>query len=96
MPPLADAEVRALAHLARLELDDATVARLADELAAHLAYVAMLDELDPTAVEPMTHAVAMTLRLRDDLPGPALTVDDALAGAAATRDGCFEVPAVID
>lgn len=96
MAALPAAEVAALARLARLELDESTRARLAEELGAHLAYVAMLDELDTDAVEPMTHAVAMTLRLRDDEPGPALPVEVALAGAGATRDDAFEVPAVIE
>lgn len=92
---LARDEVIELAHLARLALDDATIERLRGELGAILDHVAHLAEVDTAGVEPMTHAVAMTLRLRPDVPEPPLPVAVALAGAAAVRDDGFEVPAVI-
>lgn len=92
---LSRAEVDELAHLARLAIDDATRERLRGELGAILEHVAMLGEVDTAGVEPMTHAVAMTLRLRDDVPGPTLPVEVATGGAAVVADGGFVVPAVI-
>lgn len=92
---LTRAEVDELAHLARLALDDATRERLRGELGTILAHVAHLGEVDTDGVEPMTHAVAMTLRLRPDEPAPPLPVEVALAGAPAVRDDSFVVPAVI-
>lgn len=95
MPTLSRDEVTELAKLARLELTDEVAERLRGELGAVLDYVAMLGEVDVTGVEPMTHAVAMTLRLRDDVVETPLPVEVALGGAAVVKDDCFEVPAVI-
>jgi aspartyl-tRNA(Asn)/glutamyl-tRNA(Gln) amidotransferase subunit C len=88
-------ETEAIAHLARLALTDAELDRFAGELSAILDHVAALAEVDTDGVEPMTHAVPITLRLRDDEPRPSLAVEVALADAPAVRDGCFEVPAII-
>ena len=92
---LARDEVVELARLARIDLSDEIIERLRGELGAVLEYVAMLGEVDVTGVEPMTHAVAMTLRLREDVAEAPLSIEDALGGAAVVRDDCFEVPAVI-
>lgn len=88
-------EVEAIAHLARLALTDGEVEALRGELAAILGHVAALAEVDTDGVEPMTHAMPMTLRLRDDVVEPSLPVELALADAPAVRAGGFEVPAVI-
>lgn len=95
MTLLARDEVMELARLARIELTDDAAERLRGELGAVLDYVAMLGEVDVTDIEPMTHAVAMTLRLRDDVAEAPLPVAVAIGGAAVVKDDCFEVPAVI-
>lgn len=92
---LARDEVVAIAHLARLALTDAEIDGLRGELAAILDHVAALGECETDGVEPMTHAVPMTLRLRADLPAPPLPVAVALADAPQVRDGGFVVPAVL-
>jgi aspartyl-tRNA(Asn)/glutamyl-tRNA(Gln) amidotransferase subunit C len=88
-------EVEELALLARVALTDAEVEALRGELGAILDHMAVLREVDTTGVEPMTHAVPMTLRLRADVPGPSLSQDEALAGAPRVADGHFVVPAII-
>lgn len=88
-------EVAEIAQLARLAMSDAELESLRGELAAILDHVAALGEVDTTGVEPMTHAVPTTLRLRADVPAPSLPVEVALGDAPAERDGCFEVPAII-
>ncbi len=88
-------EVAEIAQLARLALSDAELDALRGELAAILDHVAALREVDTTGVEPMTHAVPTTLRLRPDTSGPSFPAEVALADAPATKDGCFEVPAII-
>jgi aspartyl-tRNA(Asn)/glutamyl-tRNA(Gln) amidotransferase subunit C len=95
MPALTTAEVLAIARLARLELDEAEVARLADELGDILAHMDRLAEVDTDGVEPMTHAVPMRLGLRDDVVEPSLPVDEALGGAPDRADDCFRVPHII-
>lgn len=88
-------EVAEIAQLARLAMNEGELESLRGELAAILDHVAALREVDTTGVEPMTHAVPTTLRLRPDVVEPSLPVEVALADAPAERDGCFEVPAII-
>jgi aspartyl-tRNA(Asn)/glutamyl-tRNA(Gln) amidotransferase subunit C len=88
-------EVVEIAQLARLALSDAELDAIGGDLRAFLEHVVALQEVDTTGVEPMTHAVPTTLRLRDDKSAPSLDVEVALADAPAQRDGCFEVPAII-
>ncbi len=92
---LARDEVIAIAHLARLALTDDEIEALRGELGAILDHVATLAEVDTTGIEPMTHAMPVTLRLRDDVVEPPFAVEVALADAPATRAGGFEVPAVL-
>ena len=92
---LTRAETDEIAHLARLALTDAELDRFAAELTTILDHVAALAEVDTDGVEPMTHAVPITLRLRDDEPRPSLPVEVALADAPSVRDDHFEVPAII-
>ena len=88
-------EVREIAQLARLRLDDEEIARLSQELAAILGHIEELRQLDTTAVEPMTHAVPFDCPLRDDQPGAMLTVDEALANAPDREGSFFRVPRII-
>jgi aspartyl-tRNA(Asn)/glutamyl-tRNA(Gln) amidotransferase subunit C len=92
---LTRAEVAEIAQLARLALRDDELEALRGELATILDHVAALAEVDTATVEPMTHAVPITLRLRDDRAEESLPVEIALADAPAVRDGSFLVPAII-
>lgn len=65
------------------------------EFDAILTYMEKLAELDVSEVPPMTHAVAAVMPLREDVVGPSLPREEALAGAPRRRDGCFEVPRII-
>lgn len=88
-------EVVEIAQLARLALGETELAAMESELGAFLAHVTALQEVDTTGVEPMTHAVPTTLRLRPDEVAASFPVEVALADAPAQRDDCFEVPAII-
>jgi aspartyl-tRNA(Asn)/glutamyl-tRNA(Gln) amidotransferase subunit C len=88
-------EVAEIAQLARLAMSEGELESLRGELAAILDHVAALREVDTTGVEPMTHAVPTTLRLRADAAAASLPADVALRDAPVERDGCFEVPAII-
>ena len=96
---ITDADVRETAVLARLELGDEEVARMTRELDAILGYMALLDQLDVSGVEPMTHAVSLDLPLRDDVLEalePQLPVEVALDEAPRAHDAFFEVPKIIE
>ncbi len=99
MSKIGSDEVRITAELARLELGDDEVERLARELDAILGYMESLAKLDVSAVEPTTHAVPLDLPLRDDALEalePQLPVEAALGDAPRRHDGLFEVPKIIE
>lgn len=89
-------DVRKVARLARLDLPDADLPRVRDQLAAILGYVEQLRAVDTAGVEPLAHPLPVTNALRDDEPRPSLLVDEALANAPARTGDYFAVPAVFD
>ena len=95
MAKLTRNDVDEIALLARLALTDGEAERLRGELGAILEHMDALAALDTGGVEPMTHAVPMTLRLRDDEVEPSLPVDDAVGSAPDRRDALFQVPQII-
>jgi aspartyl-tRNA(Asn)/glutamyl-tRNA(Gln) amidotransferase subunit C len=95
VPSLTRKEVEDIAMLARLHLEPDEALKLQDELGKILDHFLALATVDTDGVPPMTHAVPMDLRLRDDEPGPSLPVAEALKGAPAREGDLFIVPAII-
>jgi aspartyl-tRNA(Asn)/glutamyl-tRNA(Gln) amidotransferase subunit C len=85
-------EVRHVARLARLELSDEEVDRMAVELAGVLEHISTIDELDLAGVAPTSHVVAVENALRADEPRPSLSRERALASAPAVAGDGFAVP----
>ncbi|MEM1069925.1 MAG: Asp-tRNA(Asn)/Glu-tRNA(Gln) amidotransferase subunit GatC [Planctomycetota bacterium] len=92
---LTDDEVRKLALLARLEISDEEVARVRPQLDRILGFVERLSELQTEDIEPMTTALDVENRWREDQVVDGLSNDDALANAPASDDGFFLVPPVL-
>ncbi len=88
-------EVRHVAGLARLELGEAEVERVAAELTAVLEYAAVLRRLDDGAGPPAP-AAAGPSGLREDETSAPLAADEALAMAPESEDGFFVVPAFVE
>ncbi len=88
-------DVRKLALLARLELTNDEVAVLGPQLESILGFVEKLSELDTTDVEPMTTALSVENRWREDCTLPGLTTAEALRNAPASDGECFLVPPVL-
>ena len=89
-------DVRWVAHLARLDLTPAELETMTRQLSQIVDYVAQLQKVDTTGVEPMAHALDMQNVFRADEPAPSLPVDEALANALARRGDFYGVPAVLD
>lgn len=87
--------VRKVARLARLQLDDDAVQRVAAELGRVLEHVARLEELDVSDVPPLMHATGGTDVYRDDVAERPLRLDQAIANAPDAGDGCFRVPRIL-
>jgi aspartyl-tRNA(Asn)/glutamyl-tRNA(Gln) amidotransferase subunit C len=90
------AAVEHVARLARLALTDAERERIGAELSAILEYVAKLEELDVSAVEPTSHAVGLVNVMREDEPRPCQDQAEALANAPDRAGALFRVPRIIE
>lgn len=95
-PKLTLDEVRKVAHLARLAVSDDEAETLRAQLAQILGYMAELDALDVSGVEPTYHAIPMDAPLRKDTARPSLPREEALAAAPASEAGGFAVPKVLE
>ena len=88
-------QVRHIALLSRISVDDDQVSTLSGELGGILSFFDKLQELDTSEVEPMAHAVEIRNVFGDDVPGKSLTPEQALANAPARDEDYFRVPKVI-
>ena len=88
-------DVARLAALARIELTDQELERMAPELDMILEAVASVSEVADADVPPMSHAMPLTNVFREDVVRPGLTQEQALAGAPATDEGKFLVPRIL-
>ena len=89
-------EVRHVARLARLELEEAEMLSLQGELNALLGHFADIQSIDTTGVEPKSHAVAVQNVWSEDVPGSVLPREEALRNGAVTKAGLFVVPMIIE
>ena len=87
-------EVRHVALLARLGLKPDEEAFYAEQLSGILRHIDRLQEVDTEAIPPTAQVVEVELRMRDDVPGPCLTQEEALANAPEARNGFFVVKAI--
>lgn len=84
--------VEHVARLARLELSDAELERMAGELSKVLDHIEKIRELDLDGVEPTSHVIDVVNALRADAPEPSLPRDVALESAPEPVSGGFGVP----
>jgi aspartyl-tRNA(Asn)/glutamyl-tRNA(Gln) amidotransferase subunit C len=89
-------EAAHVAHLARLEFEEAEMEKFTAQLNDILLYMDKLREVDTAGVEPVTHAIAQKNAFREDAVGASLPPEASLANAPGARGGCFLVPKVID
>jgi aspartyl-tRNA(Asn)/glutamyl-tRNA(Gln) amidotransferase subunit C len=85
-------QVQHVARLARLELTEEELDRMASELSKVLDHIEKIRELDLDGVEPTSHVVEVVNVLRPDEPEPSLPLDVTLASAPEPVAGGFGVP----
>lgn len=81
-----------MARLARLELNDEEVDRMAAELSKVLDHIEAIRELDLEGVPPTSHVIDVVNVLRADEPEPSLPRDIVLAQAPEPLNDGFGVP----
>src|SRR5262245_20088960 len=89
-------DVLRVAELARLELEDADVDRMARELSAVLDFVAAIQRLDLAHSKPSVFAPTNAAPREDALDDRRLTPEQATAAAPEAEDGYFLVPPIVE
>ena len=85
-------QVLHVARLARLELSDDEVDRMAAELSNVLDHIEKIRELDLEGVPPTSHVLDVVNALRADQPEPSLPREVILAAAPEPLHDGFGVP----
>jgi aspartyl-tRNA(Asn)/glutamyl-tRNA(Gln) amidotransferase subunit C len=85
-------QVLHVARLARLELTDEEVERMAAELSHVLGHIEKIRELDLEGVTPTSHVVDVVNAIRADEPEPSLPREVILAAAPEPLEDGFGVP----
>lgn len=89
-------EVGRIARLARIEVSAAELERTRDQLNGILSFIEQLQAIDTTGVEPMSHAVDVVQRLREDRVTESDRHADFQKIAPETEAGLYLVPKVIE
>lgn len=89
-------DVKRIAYLARIAIDDIEAAAVLKQLSGIFALIEQMQAVDTAGIEPMSHAQDVVLRLRDD----AVTESDQhelfQSVAPQVEAGLYLVPKVIE
>jgi aspartyl-tRNA(Asn)/glutamyl-tRNA(Gln) amidotransferase subunit C len=88
--------VNKIAHLARLELDEASAEKMRSEMTQILDWEEQLNEVDTEGVEPLTTMSSEVNVLREDKVGEHLPHEDGLKNAPQRDSDYFRVPKVLE
>lgn len=85
-----------IAHLARLEFDEAEAERMMRDMTEIVTWVEKLREVNTDGIEPLTSMSQEINALREDIAADTLSQDQALSQAPHHDGTYFRVPKVID
>jgi aspartyl-tRNA(Asn)/glutamyl-tRNA(Gln) amidotransferase subunit C len=89
-------DVEKTAQLARLELTDDEKARLVAQLSSILDQIAVIAEVDTSAVAPTAQVVPLHNVMRPDEVRPSLSPEQVLANAPDREGDFFKIRAVLE
>ncbi len=89
-------DVKKIAHLARVGINEENVASYAQDLSAMLDLMVQMEELNTDGVIPMSHPLDPTQRLRPDKITETNQRDKFQTLASQTEAGLYLVPKVLD
>jgi len=89
-------DVRYVAHLSRIHLQNQEVDHLAKDLEKILGYIEKLKEPDITNIKATSHVLPLKNVFRDDVVRPSLKQEDVMNIAVSHHNGSFKVPQVIE
>ena len=93
---LTAADVKKIAHLARLNMSEQDISLSTQQLSTILNFVEQMNQADTTGIEAVAHSIDLAQRLRND----AVTEPDQRAAfqaiAPSVEAGLYLVPKVIE
>ena len=89
-------QVKTVAKLARLNLNDAEISQFSAQLSDILQYIEKLNQLDTAGIEPLAHCLPVSNCLRDDIIKPSLGTEKTLSNAPDSDGQFFIVPKILD
>lgn len=92
---LTEDDIRHVALLGRLHLEDEEISMYAKDLGKIFTHVELLNQLDTSAVVPTSHPRPAVNVLRDDVAQAGLSTEAALSNAPQKEANCFKVPQLI-
>jgi aspartyl-tRNA(Asn)/glutamyl-tRNA(Gln) amidotransferase subunit C len=88
--------VEDMAHLARIELGQEELEKLASQLGHILAFIDKLSSLNTDKIAPTSHILPINNVLRKDEPRKSLPIEKTLANSPAKQGNFFVVPKIIE
>lgn len=89
-------DVKSIAHLARLEIEDKNIEGYVTSLSNILGLVEEMNAVDTTGIKPMAHPMDVSQRLRTDEVLEENQREAFQKIAPKTEDGLYLVPQVIE
>ncbi len=89
-------DIKRIAHLARLEINEQEAAATLTKLSGILGLIEQMQAVDTTGITPMSHSQDVTQRLREDVVTQTNRRADFQAIAPQVQDGLYLVPKVIE
>lgn len=93
---LSDNDIKHLAHLSRLRVDENDTERFRAQVSSILAYVSELTAVDTEGVDPTGRGVETTNVLRDDVVDQSPLGDALLENASEKHDKLIKVRSVFE
>jgi len=88
--------VKQIAKLADLKLTEKEIESLQDQLLSILNYIENLQKLDTDSVEETSQITGLENVMRNDIPQPSFSQEEALSNTKSQEDGLFKVKAVFE
>lgn len=93
---ITDEMIDYISVLARLKLPEQRAHELKKDLEGIISYIEILNELDTTNEEPLSHAFKDVNCFREDIIIPSMDRELLLSNAPQKKDGCFQVPKTVE
>ncbi|MCI8407790.1 MAG: Asp-tRNA(Asn)/Glu-tRNA(Gln) amidotransferase subunit GatC [Lachnospiraceae bacterium] len=93
---ISDETIEYVGILAKLELSEEEKKQAKEDMGSMLDYIDKLNELDTSAVEPMSHVFPVHNVFREDVVVNEDDRENILKNAPEQKDGSFEVPKTVE